>query len=58
MAGKKLKSNTIGKNVFKNVGKKFPSKKISLKVPKEKLKNYKKILKKAGLSENINCSTI
>lgn len=46
---KKLTANKVGKSAFKGVGSNYYSK-VVVKVPAKKLKNYKKLLKKAGLS--------
>ena len=40
---------SIGKNAFKNI-----NSKATIRVPKKKLKAYKKLLKKAGLSKKVN----
>ncbi len=45
----KLTSKKVGKNAFKGVGSKY-YKKVVVKVPAKKLKSYKTLLKKAGLS--------
>ena len=41
---------SLGKNAFKNMGK-SNYKKTTVKVPKKKLKAYKKMLQKRGLSK-------
>lgn len=45
----KLTSQKVGKNAFKGVGSSY-YKKVEVKVPAKKLKSYKTLLKKAGLS--------
>lgn len=45
----KLTTKNVGKNAFKGVGSKY-YKKVVVKVPKKKLKTYKTMLKKRGLS--------
>lgn len=46
----KLTEKKVGKNAFKNMGK-SNFKKVTVKVPKKKLKAYKKMLVKRGLSK-------
>ena len=45
----KLTSKKVGKNAFKGVGSSY-YRKVQVKVPAKKLKSYKTLLKKAGLS--------
>lgn len=45
----KLTSKKVGKNAFKGVGSSY-YKKVEVKVPAKKLKSYRTLLKKAGLS--------
>lgn len=47
---KLLKKNTVGSKAFTKAGSKN-YKKLKVKVPKKKLKLYKKILRKKGLSK-------
>ena len=44
----KLTSKSISKNAFKGI-----SKKVTIKVPKKKLKAYKKLFRKKGLSKKV-----
>lgn len=50
ISSKKLKKSSIGAKAFTKMGSKN-YKKLTVKVPKSKLKTYKKILKKKGLSK-------
>lgn len=48
----KLTAKNVGKNAFKGVGSKY-YKKVVVRVPKKKLKSYKTMLKKKGLSTKV-----